>query len=114
MAPLPVEAVENLLQNGLVRYMDAMLIGKLLVTGVLLAFGLYVSFRARKDPQQLYWTNMINLWVGRNSWGLFVMLFNLWFLTYFIGFLSPIAVRLEQLLAAAIPQTVAKVARLSA
>ena len=98
-----VNDIGETLAEGVYRYMDAMLIGKLLVSATIIIFGLVVSIRARKDPQQVYWTNMINLWMGRNSWGVFLILFNLWFLTYLVGFLAPVIRQLERTLAAMPP-----------
>ena len=102
-----VDNIGETIAAGVYRYLDAMFIGKLLVTAVIITFGLVVSIRARKDPQQVYWTNMINLWMGRNSWGVFLILFNLWFLTYLVGFLAPVIQQLERTLAAMTPHLLA-------
>ena len=109
-----VDNIGETLTLGLYRYMDAMFIGKLLVTVIIIIFGLVVSIKARKDPQQVYWTNMINLWMGRNSWGVFLILFNLWFLTYLVGFLAPVIRQLERTLVALSPQLLAHVPRAKA
>ena len=68
----------------------------------MVAFGLYVSVRSRKDDSpalQAYWTNMTNLWLGRNSVGVFLVIFNIWFWFWLFSWMFPVLLRFEHLLA---------------
>ena len=93
----------SLAELGWHRYIEASLLLRLVATAVILTFAMVVSVRARKDDTpaaQAYWTNLINVWMGRNSWGAFTLIFSIWIFFYFFSWLAPVLLRFEHLLAA--------------
>ena len=94
---MPTNTPVALLSNALHRALAATYLARIAATVVLITFALYVTIRSRRDPNSGYWSNLINLWIGRNSMGVLVLIINIWFWSWLLAFFMPLLIRAEHL-----------------